>query len=451
MAFCISVVVYAGAVDPALGIAVRGRLDPSFGEYGVAEISPAGSVEQDGVELSLEPDGASVVSGSLGRQIVRLRPGGSLDSSFGRAGLLRPGLSTARPGRLPTFFASSVAVDGRGRVLVFGEKSDTRRTVEILGTPSDIPSSRAVVLRFSRSGRRDLSFGEGKGYVRYDFGLTSPYSSKVPLVGAMAGTVDSENRPVLIAGVSAPTAGCFGRSGAGEIPRAVVRLTTAGLPDPTFGADGVSAIEGVGSYPQLQIDDQDQVAVEVGAAACRSRSTLYRLGLDGARLPDFASGGELPLSRMSLATVDPSGGLILEHRRQHELELVRLASNGSVDESFADDGMAEIQLPRKEGLRITSVVVDAENRIILGGFFEAVPANHQPRSAFVVARLLADGTLDPHFGKRGWITTSFARSVKINSAQAKLDQQGRLVIAGTANTSGDSNGEFVVARYLMDN
>ena len=152
---------------------------------------------------------------------------------------------------------------------------------------------------------------------------------------------------------------------------------------------------------------------------------------------------------MGLATVDPSGGLILEHRRQHELDLVRLASNGSVDRSFADDGMAEIQLPGKEGLRITSVVVGAESCIILGGLIEAVPANDQPRSAFIVSRLLTDGMLDRHFAKRGWMTTSFPRSVKVNSAQAKLDQQGRLVIAGTANTSEDSRGEFVVARYLM--
>ena len=244
LAFCISVVLYAWGFDPVIGKPVSGRLDPSFGENGVAEISPAATVEQDGVELSLGPGGASVVSGSLGRQMVRLRPGGSLDRSFGRGCLLRPGLTTARPGRLRTFFAASVAVDGRAVCSSSGGRATPAGRSKSWGTPSDIPSSRSVVLRFSRRGRRDLSFGEGKGYVRYDFGLTSPYSSEVPLVGAMAGTVDSGNRPVLIAGVAAPTGGCYGRSGAGEIPRAVVRLTTTGLPDSTFGADGVCAIEG---------------------------------------------------------------------------------------------------------------------------------------------------------------------------------------------------------------
>jgi hypothetical protein len=48
------------------------------------------------------------------------------------------------------------------------------------------------------------------------------------------------------------------------------RLTTAGLPDPTFGSKGVSPIEGATNFTQILINDGDQLAVGVGQMISRA-------------------------------------------------------------------------------------------------------------------------------------------------------------------------------------
>jgi hypothetical protein len=240
------------------------RLDPSFGRSGWTKTPPGTGGEGRLVELSLFPDGGPVVADLGAGQIARLRPDGSLDRRFGHHGLLSLGPSALSGGNPDlTFLPNSIAVDHAGRLVVFGEQTDPTRSVEF-PVAGSIPSSSAVVLRLNGRGRRDLSFGDGRGYVRDDFGLVSPLSSEVPLVEAMKGVVDSRNRPILLAGVVSPAGACVHETRVEEVPKAVVRLMSTGAPDPTFGSDGVSAIEGTTSFPQLQIAGQDQLAVGAG-------------------------------------------------------------------------------------------------------------------------------------------------------------------------------------------
>jgi uncharacterized delta-60 repeat protein len=395
-----------------------------------------------------------VVAEPYDGRIFRLRPDGSLDTRFGDRGFLSLGRSTASEGvRGRTFGAAAIAVDGTGRVLVFGTQGFAGRSVVVGGTVSTLYATEVVVLRFTRNGSRDLGFGAGKGFIRADFGLASPYSSEIPLVGAMTGAVDSRERPLLVSGVASPK-GCYSHGGPGRVPRAVVRLTSSGQPDPTFGSEGVTPIEGSADVPELQIDSLDELAVGVGPIGgsnpdCRTGGAVYRLGRDGERLAEFGSDGVRVSRRMHLSALEPSGAVILSHRQSHTLDLSRLSPDGTPDQSFGRGGVAKVRLPMKAGLEITSVVGDKEGRIFVAGFVASIPARHQP-GAFVVARLRADGRLDPHFGEQGWAITSFPRPLEVTSAQAKLDPQGRLVVAGTTATRKNPDGGFVVARYLTE-
>jgi hypothetical protein len=308
--------VLALLASPA-GAAARptpGALDPSFGTAGWTKTPPRTGGERRLVELSPLPDGGAAVADLEAGQIVRLRPDGSLERRFGHHGLLSLGPSTLGGGKPGSYFIpNSIAVDRAGRLVVFGGQTDPARSVEVLGVPRTIPSSFAIVLRFDREGRRDPSFGGGKGYVRDDFGLLSPLSSEMPLVGAMKGVVDSRNRPVLLAGVLSMTGACIHSTGVEEIPKAVVRLTSTGAPDPTFGSGGVSVVEGTTSFPQqLQMAGDGQLAVGGGpsgatAVDCRNGDVIYRLGPDGERSARFGTEGALSLARMRLAALEPSG------------------------------------------------------------------------------------------------------------------------------------------------
>jgi uncharacterized delta-60 repeat protein len=405
------------------------------------------------VQLLLAPDGAAVLA-ELGEvEILRLLSDGAIDGSFGANGRLHLGVATANEGdQGRSFFASSVAVDSTGRLLVFGTQSDSAQSIQAIGDPGGWASSYALVLRLDPSGALDPTFGGGKGFVRSDFDLASQLSSTVPLVGAMAGTVDSQDRPVLVAGAAAAGAACVGKGGIEEVPRAVVRLTTAGELDPTFGRGGTSPIGGTRSAGLL-IAGEDQLAVGTGPVGgyrpeCREGGTVYRIGPAGERSAAFGSAGARSLKRLHLVALELSGGVIVDHRQGRTLILKRLFPSGAPEPNFGSGGVAKIGLPMQPGLQVSTVLVDEQGRVLIAGFVGGNPAKHQ-RAALIVARVLANGKLDREFGADGWVTTAVPGPRKLNSAQAELDAQGRLVVAGTAGRSGKADGVFLVARYLL--
>ena len=430
-----------------------GRLDRSFGKAGLAVVPSETAAEGAAVQLSLAPDGAPVLANLGEGEIVRLLSDGAIDGSFGNHGRLHLGYSTANDGDPDrTFFAEAITADSTGHLLVFGTQSDSARSVPVGGMPGGMASSYALVLRLEPSGAADPTFGEGKGFVRSDFGLTSQLSAAIPLVGAIAGTVDSQNRPVLVAGAAAAGAACVGKGGIEEVPRAVVRLTTAGGVDPTFGRGGTSPIEGTRSA-RLLVAGEDQLAVGTGPIGgnrpeCRVGSTVYRLGPAGERSAGFGPAGVRSFKQLHLAALEPSGGVIVDHRQGGTLTLKRLSPSGTPEPNFGSGGVAKVSLLARPGLRISSFLVDEDGRVLVAGFVEGNPAKSQ-RAAFIIARVLANGKLDPTFGADGWVTTAVPRSLKLTSAQARRDSQGRLVIAGTTARSGSSRGGYLVARYLL--
>lgn len=430
------------------------RLDRSFGRTGWIK-TPQGTGGAGGrVEVSVAPDGEPVVADLLAGQLVRLRADGAPQDRFGHRGYRSVGTSIAdAKHHFLIFVPKSMAVDRAGRVLIFGRQADVASAVEVPLSPQPVPSSVAEVLRLDSSGRRDPRFGGGKGYVLDDFGLQSELSSEVPLVGAMAGSVDSRGRPIFLVGVASQEGPCTNRTRVEEVPKGVVRLTSAGALDDSFGTGGISAIDGDTDFPQLQIAGEDQLAVGAGPAfdnqaRCRGGELIYRLGKNGERSSQFGSEGALSLHRMQLAALEPSGAVIASRLRSHDLLLSRFSPTGLRDAAFGRDGSARVRLPRVAGLKISSVLIEKGGDILVVGFSEGRASSKEPDS-FLVARLSHAGTLDPNVGVHGWVRTDFPPKLELSSAQGKLDQQGRLVVAGTASTSNNEDAGFLVARYLL--
>ena len=397
-----------------------------------------------------------MVGNTLDGKFARFLPDGVSDPHFGTNGRLALSPKTASEGVESLFFAPrAMAVDGHGRVVVFGAEMDASQTFSSGGFYGSVEASDAVILRLSREGKPDLSFGEGRGFVRGDFGLGSGLRTDIPMVAALAGRVDSRGRPVFIAGVMSFTSGCYGKPGTDYRPRAVVRLTESGRPDSSFGSgDGISLLQGTTSFPGLAIDGDDRPVAGVGPREeCKGGATIYRLRRDGRRLTGFGSDGVRSYKGLSLAFVEPSGAMVLSGRRGQALQVARVRADGSLDAGFGRDGSARVHLPVKVGLHLRPAAVDRDGRILLAGFVgspDGSPAKRQPKhSSFVVARLLPDGKLDRSFGNRGWIFTRFPRPLEVTSAQATLDPQGRLLVAGSVVKPHQGDGAFAVARYLL--
>jgi uncharacterized delta-60 repeat protein len=445
---------------PAAAQGRVGELDHSFGQGGrVVALSDAS--KSNPIRMAIGSDGSMVVA--KGWVLGRFLPDGRPDMAFGEAGqlVLPEALGGLR------FDFTDIAMDSLGRLLVFGTASDPSRTYEpsFIGGARSVPASWAVVLRLKANGEFDSSFGEGRGFVRDDFGLGSGLARDLPMVLGSAGEVDSQSRPLLVASVAGLVGGCYAHGGVGLLPRAVVRLTAAGSLDSTFGGgDGVRPIGGLSQDPTLAIDAADQPLVAVTAVrrtGCPMGARVVRLGPDGEPLAGFGSEGVRIYPGLGFAVMDPSGAMILRAGGRPTKRIVRVDPAGDRDQSFGQGGSATVTMPTGAKRTLSTVGVDARGRVLLAGSFALPkPQKHarrqggrdkrQPaRSFFVVTRLLANGKPDLNFGKRGWIVTPFARPSEVVARQTALDPQGRLIVAGSVSAPRQRGGGVVLARYLL--
>jgi uncharacterized delta-60 repeat protein len=449
------------AIAPVAGAAVG--LDPSFGEGGLSFSPPGTAGGGASMEVEAAPDGSATVS-SGGSAIARFGPEGTWDSSFAGSGHLSFEPDPAAAGDSEkTFRPQATAVDSKGRLLVFGAEYDGSQTAPTGSTEGgpDLTKSEAMVLRFDADGNLDPTFGEGAGFVRYTFGVKSPdYDDTVdfPMISAVAGTVDSKDRPVLAVGAVEGVGGCYAKGNAGVETRAVARLTEAGLPDPTFGNGGVVPTAGTSEFPYLGIAAVDQPVIDVGTTGgrepeCHPGATVIRLGENGVRLGAFGSGGVRHLKKFQLALVEPSGGTVLAHTLRDRIELTRLGPGGGVVKSFGHRGVAKLSRPGPRHAMVRPVAVDSQGRILMAGSIGAQEERGKGpkgRSALVVGRLLPNGRPDPSFGEGGWIFTRLAPGAELEGASATLDSQGRLLVTGVTRPSREALAGYVLARYLLE-
>lgn len=148
-----------------------GSQDFDFGEGGTVSL-PAGSRREPATfVLAVDPKGRPLVSmpARKGVSIARLKPDGSVDTSFGRAGVRTLFCACREP-------YASVEFDRRGRILVV-------ITYHVhVRTPPHHTLEKALVLRLLPNGSRDRSFNVVKMSSRH---RGSPYPALVQRNGSL--------------------------------------------------------------------------------------------------------------------------------------------------------------------------------------------------------------------------------------------------------------------------
>jgi uncharacterized delta-60 repeat protein len=199
------------------------------------------------------------------------------------------------------------------------------------------------------------------------------------------------------------------------------------------------------SQPRPRVSVHHLLAFELVLVAAAFAPTLAHAA-PGDLDPSFGNGGKVMMKLTSGAgqfgsvAIDSRGRIAAaggpwgdEHTRAHFV-FARYRSNGSLDPSFGDGGIADTDVPGE----LSSMAIDLRGRIVAAGC---------TGGDFEVARFHSDGTPDDPFGHGGVVTTDFggpdcARSVAI-------DSRGRIVAVGqrgSGNRYGDG-GWFVLARY----
>ena len=272
----------------------NGSLDTSFGPGGVVNLLSTAFGEGYGV--AIQPNGAILASGAVAPStiplavVARLTSAGKLDPTFGSGGIDQLNLGNSS-------YALAVAVAPNGSIALAGKQ-----------TPSQVQN--AVVARLKSNGALDPGFA-GVGATTF----VDPYG------GANAGfnSVAFQSNGAIVVGGAAV-------GGSSNANAMIVRYTTSGAKDPSFGSGGVATVP---SATQFTIQS-DSVVPGANALTIARNSDIVAAGLvansvirSGAAWA-FRSNGQPDTTFGSHGTGD-----IHEHRRaEHDVRRARDLASG---------------------------------------------------------------------------------------------------------------------------
>jgi uncharacterized delta-60 repeat protein len=395
----------------AAAVGAPGQLDPEFGTRGVAR----GILAEEGVasSLALSPEGKIAQLGSSrggidnrALQLVRYRPKGSLDRSFGDAGVVRDEYPTGdTPDR-------ALALAPGGALLVAGT----------VGSDEE-PGAFPAIARYDRRGARDTAWGDG-GVLRVG----------IPR-GELRAIVRQPDGSVVVAG----------RSGTGDRARiALARVLATGMLDESFGVGGVVLVDAapargvIATALALQPDGKLLVAGGTGRA---SRFTLVRLMPDGTLDPAFGRGGVVIDDIVGSASERPAAVLVQPDRSivvagtafatttggEGRFALVRYRAEGARDSAFGRGGLVTTDVPASRTGRLDALVRLPSGALVAGGYARVrergfgLGVGYRP----ALVRYRRDGAIDRRFGTRGVALARFR-----GQATALLALPGGGVVAG---------------------
>jgi uncharacterized delta-60 repeat protein len=402
---------------------------------------------------------------------------GSLDPTFADGGT-----TTLVQGTFSTIHALAIQPDGQ--VVVVGGAGDSRRSTfavarydrhgvldptfsgdgRIRTRIGDSPSADAVVVqtdgrivvagqassptyrdeiamvRYLPDGSLDRSFGDNGR-------VTATKIGGVSVSGITSLALDANGRIVAAAYADDGSKYDFG----------VIRFTSDGSLDPTFSGDGVAIAQFrhdalVGS---IAIQSDGKIVLAGGARFHGSRFALARLRPDGALDGTFSDDGKRTIgfggrgSYGGDVALQGDGKIVVAGSVRHgprsaygqlSIALARLDADGTLDPSFAGDGR---RTTTGDGnLRAAAVTIQTDGKIVVGG--QSTPTIDEYPDDFAVARYLTDGSLDPSFGRGGVTVTSILVDDWVEGIGSQPN--GKIVVAGP--TAGPSKGGGAIARYL---
>ncbi|WP_084046320.1 Ig-like domain-containing protein [Deinococcus hopiensis] len=426
------------------------------------------------VTLSAAATGAATVMKAL---TVTVRgPAGSLDTTFGAGGI-------------------AVTPVGAGEDVPYAVAAQPDGGLTVVGSSASNVSDDFTVVRYTRDGALDATFGSG-GKVSIDF------AGKADIARAVAH--QSDGKIVVVGGVT--NAGNEERFG-------VARLNANGTLDSSFGQGGkvVTAFAGSGADRASAVLVQPDGSIVVGGHASLSSSAsgmdfalarytavgvldasfgnggqvitamtpggaadaVHALALQGGKIiaaggegdfkaarytasgtldASFGTGGKVSsvfggsVATVSGIALDAQNRLVLAGQSQNDTAAVRLSENGALDTTFGDGGKKIIAVNPDNWDAAQGVSVQADGKVVLGGWVYGVGS----QSNFAVTRLNAGGQLDTGFGQGGTTVTPVAPGVKPDEVRALALQTDdripatRIVAVGVRN---DSNQDFALTRY----
>lgn len=374
----------------------------------------------------------------------RLLSVGALDTSFGGTGYVLS--SSQASGEIPYFSTGEgLAELANGQTLVAGQVS--------IGNVNGI-----YVRRFDSDGTVDSSFGSGAGYEG-----ANGYSF-------IGGTLFPD--PSDIAGSNYPAVARLATDSSGDIfvaeaDAGVVRLSSSGTVDQSFGDSGFAPVAGL---VDIAVLSNSELLVTTMSGK------LDRLLTSGALDTTFGTSGSVTLpvvpgefmgsqamvqmpAQLPIA-IQPDGKILVGGQDSSgDMAIVRLTSGGSIDSTFGVDGLASVSFgytddeqtgqPEYNPSYVSALAVLASGDIVVGGGVYIQPPDLSPE-AFGMAEFLSNGSLNKACADGGdtYIYTSGSADTFTGSYVAAVlpESNGNIFFAGSSfdlgNPAESDEGSF---------
>jgi uncharacterized delta-60 repeat protein len=358
---------------------------------------------------------------------------GALDPTFGAGGKVLTDFGAGEE------IASDLAIQSGGKIVAAGNFG-----------PNEDALGDFALARYNPDGTLDPTFN-GTGKVLTDFSGSGSDD--------IASSVDVQSDgKIVVAGYSYASGTSY--------DFALARYNPDGTLDPTFNGTGkvLTDFSGSGSDDfasalAIQRDGKIVVAGYSTASGTSYDFALARYNPDGTLDPTFNGTGKvltdfggsgLSLDVASSVAIQPDGKIVGAGESRSDVSptfssfaLARYNPDGTLDPTFNGTGrvLTDFSGPGS-GEAVVAVAIQPDGKIVAAG-------NSSGRSwDFALARYNPDGTLDPTFNGTGKVLTDFSGSGSYDFAHAlAIQPDGKIVVAGESEPSGQSYSDFALARY----
>ncbi|MDI1433865.1 hypothetical protein QHF89_30480, partial [Polyangium sorediatum] len=352
--------------------AADGTLDANYGTGGLAQLPKQGAVR----DITVAPDGSVVAAGrqtfpTVGATLTRLAPLGVPDTAYGGPG----GVGTLQSGATWDL-AVSVKLGADGKIVSAG------------ATGSFTDLTNAMITRHLPDGTPDAGFGAG-GVVVLD-----------TLLKAVDVVLQPDGKTV-VAGLPI-----------GPSTRQVVRLDAAGLPDASFGANGVVNLPGAthGLPTALGLDGDGRVVIGGLGNNSGAYAVAYfaRLLATGALDTTFDGDGLVTFPQVvgqvyDLVVLEDGSIVATGYKDYTEAFVLRVLPTGVLDTSFGDAGVSTVP---NSYLCSNRLAREANGGFLAAGVFFS-PGNISNFEVGIV-RVDDKGVRDMTFGENGFVRQNVA-------------------------------------------
>ena len=346
-----------------------GSIDTSFGGGDGIVITDIAGGDDKAVKVEVLADGKILVGGSSSSDfaLIRYNADGSLDTSFGTAGVILTDLSNSNDS------ASDMSIQADGKILLSG------RTLSLDSSGYDF-----ALLRYNSDGSLDTSFGGGDGIITTDIANNTDYSAAV--------TSQADGK-IILAGYS--------RNSDNYYDYTLVRYNSDGSLDASFGNNGIVITDiATGSdYARDLIIQADGKLVVAGSGT--NDFAIARYNADGSLDTSFANNG--------IAITDISGSIDHAYDVAQQIDgklvvagnsyidgdsdfvLLRYNTDGSLDTSFDSDGIVSTDVSGGHDYA-RGLEIQPDGKLVVAGY-----SNNGGIYDVAIARYNTDGSLDNQF------------------------------------------------------